>query len=501
MRAEDIHNNTDPNELRNLIKNLRVNQRPPSVVIVNQSPDQYTPPGTTPGSGGSLAWFNLRDYGAVGDGVTDDTAAVNSAIAALNAVGRGVLYGPAGKYLCSSGLIDITADCVVMGDGAAGVLEYDTVYLTKFICTSGTDDLFTVSSPPLHVEFRDLMLECTHSAPTAGAGIHVAGAYSYTTTSASFFNVRMSAFYAGIDIDAATEVYMDNCQLMLNRTFGIRLAYANFTITNSYFNGFHMPVDPDTEYYGTTAIDGSAGAAGIISGCKFSYYRNGIRFTTTSVALDTLITNNSFYGITYGHAISIVGPSDEDEWYYRLVIANNNVQMLDPYGLSSGESCISLSHCQYVVISGNNLVGADIGQACIELDTVADARITGNLSLWFDEYVSQTSCSNVVIVEPSDAAPQDIDAAADAGTGDHYSRDDHMHQGVHSLAKSGSAALYGDVTLSAGSNVTLTQSGNDIQISSSGGTGGGSYQPLANGDPASPALVFTPDGDVIMVPF
>lgn len=43
---------------------------------------------------------------------------------------------------------------------------------------------------------------------------------------------------------------------------------------------------------------------------------------------------------------------------------------------------------------------------------------------------------------------------------------------VSSLAKEGSAKLKGDVTLSEGSNVTLTQSGNDIEIASSGGASG-----------------------------
>lgn len=33
------------------------------------------------------------------------------------------------------------------------------------------------------------------------------------------------------------------------------------------------------------------------------------------------------------------------------------------------------------------------------------------------------------------------------------------------------------------------------------GSSGPPYQPLANGNPSAPALVFTPDGDVIMVPF
>lgn len=43
--------------------------------------------------------------------------------------------------------------------------------------------------------------------------------------------------------------------------------------------------------------------------------------------------------------------------------------------------------------------------------------------------------------------------------------------GVSSIAKSGSAALTGDVTLSEGANVTLTQAGQDIQIAATGAAG------------------------------
>jgi hypothetical protein len=48
-------------------------------------------------------WFNVTDYGAVGDGVTDDTAAIQAAINAANPRG-GIVYFPRGDYLISSGL-------------------------------------------------------------------------------------------------------------------------------------------------------------------------------------------------------------------------------------------------------------------------------------------------------------------------------------------------------------------------------------------------------------
>ena len=42
--------------------------------------------------------FSVRDYGAVGDGSTSDTAAIRAAAAALSAAGSGTLLFPAGNY-------------------------------------------------------------------------------------------------------------------------------------------------------------------------------------------------------------------------------------------------------------------------------------------------------------------------------------------------------------------------------------------------------------------
>ena len=49
---------------------------------------------------------SVKDFGAVGNGTTDDTAAVQAAIAAVAAAGGGVLNFPAGTYKLTSGLSD-----------------------------------------------------------------------------------------------------------------------------------------------------------------------------------------------------------------------------------------------------------------------------------------------------------------------------------------------------------------------------------------------------------
>lgn len=68
--------------------------------------------------------INVCAYGAVGDGITDDTAALNAAFAA--GVGKSV-YLPAGTYLFSSTL-KIPTECHVFGVGASSVLKLADQY-------------------------------------------------------------------------------------------------------------------------------------------------------------------------------------------------------------------------------------------------------------------------------------------------------------------------------------------------------------------------------------
>ncbi len=48
------------------------------------------------------ASFNVRRYGATGDGKTLDSPAINAAINACNAAGGGIVYVSPGNYLCGT---------------------------------------------------------------------------------------------------------------------------------------------------------------------------------------------------------------------------------------------------------------------------------------------------------------------------------------------------------------------------------------------------------------
>lgn len=61
-------------------------------------------------------WLDVRAFGAVGDGVTDDTTAIQNALNAVPA-GGGTVYFPPGTYLISSALAASVSGTTVLGAG------------------------------------------------------------------------------------------------------------------------------------------------------------------------------------------------------------------------------------------------------------------------------------------------------------------------------------------------------------------------------------------------
>ncbi len=75
--------------------------------------------------------FSVKKYGAVGDGVTIDTPAINDAIRQCNDAGGGTVFFPAGTYLCGS--IHLMSNVTLYLDTASTILglpsnhkEYDS---------------------------------------------------------------------------------------------------------------------------------------------------------------------------------------------------------------------------------------------------------------------------------------------------------------------------------------------------------------------------------------
>jgi hypothetical protein len=110
---------------------------------------------------------SVKDFGAVGDGMTNDTAAIQAAIDAVEAAGGGSLYFPTGTYL-TSGAHTVTAAIRFFGDNS-------TSCVIRLSGSNTGTNLFVLGSNSGDSSFVDLRLRGNWdgvTAPTAwGHGI------------------------------------------------------------------------------------------------------------------------------------------------------------------------------------------------------------------------------------------------------------------------------------------------------------------------------------------
>ncbi len=91
----------------------------------------------------SMIGLNVRDYGATGNGTTDDTAAFQAKIAQAVATGEAAIVVPPGSYKISG---TITLNGLAMNGSVAGTWNADSSSLPKIICDSTTGPTIRLES-------------------------------------------------------------------------------------------------------------------------------------------------------------------------------------------------------------------------------------------------------------------------------------------------------------------------------------------------------------------
>lgn len=106
--------------------------------------------------------LNVRDYGAAGDGVTDDTAAIQAAVDAANNHGGAVVYVPQGTYRLSASL-DVYSRISVRGDGDQVSVLHQTGATASGL--RGVDVAF--------LDLRNIQLRGPGTGSASGPGIYL----------------------------------------------------------------------------------------------------------------------------------------------------------------------------------------------------------------------------------------------------------------------------------------------------------------------------------------
>jgi hypothetical protein len=125
-----------------------------------------------PGNRGiETPWVTPEDYGAAGDGATDDTAAIQAAITALASTGGRVMFGPK-PYLVSDA-INVTFNGLELIGAARGQNEARG---TQLVSATGGHDFLVLSNVSAYANFtvRNMTIGAAQGVtPTAGTAIKV----------------------------------------------------------------------------------------------------------------------------------------------------------------------------------------------------------------------------------------------------------------------------------------------------------------------------------------
>lgn len=112
-----------------------------------------------PNANGLTDWYNVKKYGALGDGNTDDTVAIQAALNAAASAGGGVVYLPAATYVISN--ITLDTNVTLCGAGWATILQAKSG-------TTGYLIALTQPSTSRQVTIRDLALLTPYGGAAAG---------------------------------------------------------------------------------------------------------------------------------------------------------------------------------------------------------------------------------------------------------------------------------------------------------------------------------------------
>jgi hypothetical protein len=259
--------------------------------------------------------FNVKDYGAVGNGSTDDTAAIQAAVNA--AIAGGTVLFPTGFYRVTS-TITVTLPILLQGTTAG----YDGSGKGSGISAMSGVSPFTCSSD--RVAFRDLLFlaNTTEAAATAAQTC----AIKFTTgDSCSVERCRFTYFYIG--------VWFANCQL--------------WTVADNQFtsqSGYHVliqdvatPDGGDQNLRGNVFLSGATTWAGLaqvrqesgggtrVIGNKFLGGPIGYQ-VAPSDGINTsilIVTGNSFELHTYAEIHFTSGTGGGTGLFHRIVINGN----------------------------------------------------------------------------------------------------------------------------------------------------------------------------------
>ena len=189
-------------------------------------------------------FVSVKDFGAAGDGITDDTEAINRALYEVycrsnSPTARKVLWFPAGRYIISDG-VNVPSNAIIRGEGATNtviVQTADPTYVSYVFITAdslqqiGGQVGYNGASLPSDITISDI------GAETQSDGIWLTNASKVQITRVNFIGA----------LTLPTGIGNETTGLYINGSYMNQPTDIN--VLDCYFSGFNYAVyQQDTEY-------------------------------------------------------------------------------------------------------------------------------------------------------------------------------------------------------------------------------------------------------------
>lgn len=352
-----------------------------------------------------LDFVSVKDFGAKGDGTTDDTAAMQAA----HNTGK-LIYYPAGTYLFSPTLT-MSAGGIIGNGPSQTILKSNDTGTSNLIKYTG--NFATSLNVPI---FRDFTLNA-NIAKTNGAGIQ----FSPTTGETSYIDFRNVTFIycpIGIDFVAASLWKVIGCDFLAYSVAGIQVANTNTpdsgdsVISGCVFNnpyatgsGIWQKSSGGLKVIGNKFLGGFRGYTMNLEGSTSVLIIKGNSFenmVSQDIAFSQGVAGKSFINVAITGNEFGVGPlaiaTDASGFLSEVVISGNIINM----GSTGSNACIALNAVSDFNISGNLIKGnGGAGSAAIAVNACANGKIVGNTYANLPNPLSITSSPSVVVAQES----------------------------------------------------------------------------------------------------